>query len=379
MTDVFWQGRRVFVTGHTGFKGSWLALWLSSLGARVSGYSLDPPTEPSLYREAGLEGLVHSVHADVRDRDRLALELRRAAPDVVFHLAAQSLVRESYRTPVETFEVNLLGTVHLLEAVRACPGVRAVIVVTSDKCYENREWVWGYRENDPLGGFDPYSSSKACAELAAAAYRRSFFPPDRHQGSGDQPGHGVALATVRAGNVIGGGDWAADRIVPDCIRAFQRSEAVAVRNPAALRPWQHVLDPLRGYLLLAERLVVEGPELAGAWNFGPDDADVRSVAALVEALCRHWGNGAACTVDAGSHPHEARLLKLDCSRAHTLLGWRPLWDLETAVAETVSWARERIGGAGARGLCLDQIRAYEAALARRDTLCASPAASPVPS
>jgi len=376
MTDAFWTGKRVFLTGHTGFKGSWLALWLSSLGARVTGYSLDPPTEPSLYREAGVDELVHSVHADVRDRDAVALELRRAEPDVVFHLAAQSLVRESYRTPVETFEVNLLGTVHVLEAVRTCPSVRAVVVVTSDKCYENREWVWGYRESDPLGGFDPYSSSKACAELAAAAYRSSFFPPDRHRGHG---GHGVALATVRAGNVIGGGDWAADRVVPDCFRAFERGEAVAVRNPGAMRPWQHVLDPLHGYLVLAERLVVDGPELAGAWNFGPDDADVRTVGSLVEALCRHWGNGAACAIDAGAHPHEARFLKLDCSRAHTLLGWRPLWDLEAAVARTVSWARNRLGGADARTLCLDQIREYDAALARRADSATSPGARPVQS
>ena len=368
MTGAFWRERRVFITGHTGFKGSWLALWLSSLGARVTGYSLDPPTEPSLYGEAGVAGLLHSVHADVRDRERLALELRRAEPEVVFHLAAQSLVRESYRTPVETFEVNLLGTVHLLEAVRSCPGVRAVVVVTSDKCYENREWVWGYRENDPLGGFDPYSSSKACAELAAAAYRRSFFPSDGHRG------HGVALATVRAGNVIGGGDWAADRIVPDCIRAFQRGEAVAVRNPGALRPWQHVLDPLCGYIALAERLAVEGPALAGAWNFGPADADVRPVAALVEALCRHWGVGATCTVDAGSHPHEARSLKLDCSRARTLLGWRPFWDLETAVARTVSWNLGHLGGADAQGLCLDQIREYDAGLRRFVAVAATPAA-----
>ena len=364
MTAAFWQGRRVFITGHTGFKGSWLALWLTSLGAKVTGYSLDPPTEPSLCREADLEGLIHSVRADVRDRDALALELRRAEPDVVFHLAAQSLVRESYRTPVETFEVNLLGTVHLLEAVRACPAVRAVVVVTSDKCYENREWVWGYRESDPLGGFDPYSSSKACAELAAAAYRNSFFHPDRHHGHG---GHGVAIATVRAGNVIGGGDWAVDRIVPDCIRAFARREAIAVRNPGALRPWQHVLDPLYGYLALAERLATEGPALLpGAWNFGPDDTDVRTVAALVEALCRHWGDGAACRIDAGSHPHEARFLKLDCSRARTLLGWRPLWELEAAVTRTVSWAVGWLGGANARELCLDQIREYDAALLRRD-------------
>jgi len=360
MNPAFWSGRRVFVTGHTGFKGSWLSLWLTSLGARVCGFALDPPSEPNLYREAGVGELVQALHADIRDRERLADELRNAEPEVVFHLAAQSLVRESYHIPVETYAVNLLGTVHLLEAVRASPGVRAVVVVTSDKCYENREWVWGYRENDPLGGFDPYSSSKACAELAAAAYRNSFFPPGRHRE------HGVALATVRAGNIIGGGDWAADRIVPDCIRAFQRGEAVAVRSPGALRPWQHVLDPLYGYLTLAERLVVEGPALAGAWNFGPDDADVRPVAALVEMLRRHWGDDAAYTVDPGLHPHEAHLLKLDCSRAHAQLGWRPLWGLDTAAALTVSWFLGRSGGAGARELCLGQIREYAAALARRD-------------
>ncbi len=372
MSAAFWGGRRVFLTGHTGFKGSWLSLWLSSLGAKVSGYALDPPTEPNLYRAAGLEELVRSVRADVRDGERLAHEMRKAAPEVVFHLAAQPLVRESYRAPIETYTVNVIGTAHLLEAVRSSPGVRAVVVVTSDKCYENREWVWGYRESDALGGFDPYSSSKACAELVTAAYRSSFFPADAHRG------HGVAIATARAGNVIGGGDWATDRIVPDCIRAFQGGRPVAVRNPGALRPWQHVLDPLFGYLLLAERLLVEGPALAGAWNFGPDDADVRPVGALVEALCRHWGSEAALTIDSDMHPHEARFLKLDCSRARTLLGWRPLWDLETAVAKTVSWALNLRGQGDARALCLGQIREYEAALARRSDGAAGDAANTVP-
>jgi len=286
---------------------------------------------------------------------------------VVFHLAAQPLVRESYAEPQLTFDTNVMGTVNLLEAVRACDSVAAVVVITSDKCYRNLEDGRPFVEEDAMGGRDPYSASKGCAELVTAAYAASFFAGD-----------GAAVATARAGNVIGGGDWASDRIVPDCIRAFQGGRPVAVRNPGALRPWQHVLDPLCGYLLLAERLVVEGPALAGAWNFGPDDADVCPVVSLVEAFCRHWGKEAALTVDSGAHPHEARLLKLDCSRAHTLLGWRPLWDLETAVAKTVSWARNLRGQGDARALCLDQIREYEAALARRGDGTADDAPNAVP-
>ena len=351
----FWEGRRVFVTGHTGFKGSWLCLALHRLGARVTGYALAPPTEPNLFELCRCGELVASLTADVRDAERLRSELAAAAPEVVFHLAAQPLVRESYLRPAETYDVNVMGTVNLLEAVRACPGVRAVVVVTTDKCYENREWVWGYRETDRLGGHDPYASSKACAELAASSWAASFFPAAAHAR------HGVAVATARSGNVIGGGDWAADRIVPDFVRAALAGERLLVRAPGSVRPWQHVLDPLEGYLLLARRLHKDGPVCGGAWNFGPDERDIRSVEELVGKLSAAWGTGGRWEADTGDRPHETATLKLDSSKARSLLGWRPRWGIDAAVEKVVEWSHGYRDGGDLRRLCLDQIEAHGSA------------------
>ena len=349
----FWQGKRVFLTGHTGFKGAWLSLWLHALGARVTGYALDPPTDPSLFELARVAELVTSVLADVRDLERLKAEMAKAAPEIVIHMAAQPLVRDSYRVPVDTFAINVMGTVHLLEAVRSCPSVRAVVNVTTDKVYENREWAWGYREDEPLGGYDPYSNSKGCSELVTASYRSSYFNPR------DYDRHRVALATARAGNVIGGGDWATDRLIPDCIRAILAGEAVQIRNPGAIRPWQHVLEPLSGYLLLAQRLFEDGAHYSGGWNFGPADSDARPVGWITQRLCAGWGSGASYTLDPGDHPHEAHHLKLDCSKARTLLGWTPRWGLARALESIVSWTRAYAGAGDLRAVCLGQIAEYQ--------------------
>jgi CDP-glucose 4,6-dehydratase len=342
MFDNFFCNKKVFITGHTGFKGSWLCIWLHSLGAQVSGYALAPPTNPSLYELARVDRLVATTIGDVRDNVALQEAMRAAKPEIVIHMAAQSLVRESYRSPVDTYAINVMGTVNLLEAVRQTDTVRAVINVTTDKCYENKEWPWGYRENEPLGGYDPYSSSKGCSELVTSAYRRSFF------NSQEYAKHGVALASVRAGNVIGGGDWAVDRLFPDCIRALLANEEIIIRSPNAVRPWQHVLEPLCGYLMLAERLYNEGSKFAEAWNFGPLDEDARPVEWIVKKLCSLWGEVAGYKVDEGKHLHEANYLKLDISKARTLLGWQPRWKIERAMENIVSWVRcfQRSGNAG---------------------------------
>lgn len=344
---AFWKGRRVLVTGHTGFKGSWASLWLSRLGAEVTGFALPPPTEPSLFVQARVGELVRHVEGDVRDIDRVVAAFKNAKPEIVLHLAAQALVHESYADPVGTYATNVLGTVNVLEAVRRVGGVRAAVVVTSDKCYENREWDWAYRESDAMGGHDPYSSSKGCQELVVAAYARSFLPE-------------LGLATARAGNVIGGGDWAKDRLVPDAIRAFSRKEKVVLRHPDATRPWQHVLDPLSAYLLLAERAAAEPAAHRGAWNIGPDPGDAWPVARVVEALARRWGPGAGWVQGAGEHPHEAHTLALDASKARRRLGWHARVGMERALEWTAQWYRDVAGGADARTATLAQIGQFEA-------------------
>ena len=348
----FWREKRVLLTGHTGFKGAWLSIWLHSLGAKVTGYALSPPTDPSLFEMAGVSDLLTSNLGDIRDLDSLNETMARAKPEIVIHMAAQPIVRDSYKNPVETYSINVIGTVHLLEAVRLCPGIKAVVNVTTDKCYENREWVWGYRENEPMGGYDPYSNSKACSELVTASYRDSFFNPRDFQR------HGVALASARSGNVIGGGDWAVDRLVPDCIRSLLGGEKIRIRNPLATRPWQHVLEPLGGYLLLAQKLYEEGPEYAEAWNFGPEDADARPVEWIVKRICAQWVEGAAYEIDSGDHPHEANYLKLDCSKAKARLHWHPRWNLEEAVDRVLEWVRAFRHGGDLRELCRQQIREY---------------------
>jgi CDP-glucose 4,6-dehydratase len=343
----FWQGKRVLLTGHTGFKGSWLSLWLQSLGARVRGVALDPPTEPALFRVAHVaEGLEHRL-VDIRDVDAIQVQVDEFKPEILIHMAAQPLVRVSYQRPIETYATNVMGTVHVLEAARLAGSVRAIVNVTTDKCYENREWVWGYREDEPMGGHDPYSSSKGCAELVSSAYRNSFLKAA-----------GIAMATARAGNVIGGGDWAEDRLVPDILRALEQGRPVPIRNPHAVRPWQHVLEPLSGYLQLAERLYDFGQSDAEAWNFGPRDEDCRSVQWIVERLCAEWGQGASWNAQPGDHPHEASFLKLDISKARQRLHWMPRWSLETALAHVVEWHRAWLKGGDVRALCLEQISRY---------------------
>ena len=348
----FWRGKRVFLTGHTGFKGSWLALWLQQLGAQVQGFALAPPSEPALFDAARVAEGMASALGDIRDLGAVRRAVEAFRPEIAIHMAAQPLVRLSYAEPVETYATNVMGTVHVLEALRHAPGVRAVVCVTTDKCYENREWAWGYREDEPMGGHDPYSNSKGCAELVTSAYRRSFL---QHAG--------VALASARAGNVIGGGDWATDRLVPDILRAFERGEPVVIRNPSSTRPWQHVLEPLSGYLTLAQRLWHEGADVAEGWNFGPHDEDARPVRWIVERLAAAWGEGAGWRLDAAAHPHEAHFLKLDISKARARLGWQPRWRLDEALARIVEWHRAWLAGDDVRALCLRQIQQYSDALA----------------
>jgi CDP-glucose 4,6-dehydratase len=347
-----WNELSVFVTGHTGFKGSWLCLLLEELGARVTGYALPPPTDPSLFEAAAIGGSINSIIGDVRDYGALLEAMRAAAPDVVFHLAAQPLVRYSYDNPIETYATNVMGTVHVLEAVRTLGTVRAVVAVTSDKCYENREWVYPYRETDPMGGHDPYSSSKGCSELVAAAYRASYFMPERLSE------HGTALATVRAGNVIGGGDWALDRLIPDLVRAFEAGEAPVIRSPGAVRPWQHVLEALVGYVDIAERLLAGEARFAGPWNFGPADEDARPVGWIANRMAKAWGVASGWRDWQGEVPHEAGLLKLDCSKARAELGWRPTLTLDQAIDIIVAWHKAVGAGEDAREVSLRQIRDF---------------------
>lgn len=352
----FWKGRRVFLTGHTGFKGSWLSLWLRSLGANVTGYALDAPTQPNLFEQARVAGSIRSIHGDIRDFSRLKSALGECGPEVVIHMAAQSVVRRGYENPIENYSTNVMGAVHLLEAVRQLKLSCAVVNVTSDKCYENREWVWGYRENEPMGGRDPYSNSKGCAELVTSAYRESFFS------TGLGEAHGVALASARAGNAVGGGDWTGDQLIPDLMRAFLAGRPCLIRNPSAFRPWQFVLEPLRGYLLLAERLLEDGPRFASGWNFGPADNDARPVGWIADELVRSWGGEASWTRDSAVHPREAHALKLDTSKAGTCLAWRPVLPLQQALGWIVEWYRAFQNGDDLQRLTANQIERYEGLL-----------------
>jgi CDP-glucose 4,6-dehydratase len=349
----FWRGRRVFLTGHTGFKGSWLALWLQRLGAEVTGYALAPPTTPSLYQQAGVAATLRSVTADVRDAARLAAAVAECRPQVVIHLAAQSVVKRGYTDPIETYSSNVMGTVNLLEAVRHLGTPCVVVNVTSDKCYAHRDAGPGYREDEPMGGDDPYSNSKGCAELVTMAYRRSFFPPET------LARHGVAVASARAGNAVGGGDWTADQLIPDLIRAFVAGRPCPIRSPGGIRPWQFVLEPLRGYLMLAERLAKHGPPFVSAWNFGPADTDAKPVSWIADRLSQAWGAGATWAVDAGAHPAEAAVLRLDTSKASAQLGWHPALRLEGALDWILQWYQGWDRGEDLGALTRAQIDRYE--------------------
>jgi CDP-glucose 4,6-dehydratase len=349
----FWQDKRVFLTGHTGFKGSWLALWLSSMGANVTGFALAPNTKPNLFEILAIDNLISKSHiGDIRNLQQLQESMSSATPDVLIHMAAQPLVRHSYANPVETYETNVMGTVHVLEAARQITSLGATVVVTTDKCYENQERDQGYSEAEPMGGYDPYSSSKGCAELVTAAYRQSFFPPKNYS----THHHGVASA--RAGNVIGGGDWSEDRLIPDAIKAFDGGQTLKIRHPLATRPWQHVLEPLSGYLVLAEALYSQGMKYASPWNFGPRDEDARCVQEVINLLIDQWGSSAKWEKEVVEQPHEANLLKLDCSKAHRELGWYPKWSLETAILKIVDWQKAFQEKQNMRDMTLAQIKQY---------------------
>lgn len=348
---VFWRDKKVFLTGHTGFKGSWLSLWLTSMGARVTGYALAPNTTPNLFDVLAIDSLLEkSSIADIRDLACLQKAMTEAKPDVVIHMAAQPLVRYSYANPVETYATNVMGTVHVLESTRVIDSVQATLVVTTDKCYENKEWVWGYRENEPMGGFDPYSNSKACAELVTSAYRQSYF---------SEPNATNKVASARAGNVIGGGDWSNDRLIPDAIKAFEENKPLMLRNPLATRPWQYVLEPLSGYLILLQALVVrKGSDFASGWNFGPTDEDNLSVQEVVNRLMSNWGGLVTWEKEGSDQPHESNFLKLDCSKARIQLGWTPKWNLEMAIEKIVQWQNAFTAKENMREFSLSQISDY---------------------
>jgi len=358
----FYNGQRVLITGHTGFKGSWLSVWLRELGADITGYALEPPTVPSLFEICNLEDKVTSIVGDIRDYKVLRDVFEKFQPEIVFHMAAQSLVRPSYKEPVETYQTNIMGTVNLLEACRHTPSIRAVVNVTSDKCYENHGYIYNYKEGDPVGGYDPYSSSKGCSELVTNAYLRSFFNPSNYNKE-----HAVSLASVRSGNVIGGGDWAEDRLIPDCIKALMENKPIVIRYPDAVRPWQHVLESLSGYLLLAQHLYQDGAAFSGAWNFGPHDNDARPVRWLVEHITEMWGSNAFWTFDGNNYLHEAHYLKLDCSKAKSKIGWYPQWDLNTALDKTIEWYKAYCSYEDMLKVTAGQIRSYEKVIEKGET------------
>jgi CDP-glucose 4,6-dehydratase len=344
----FWKGKKVFVTGHTGFKGSWLCLWLQNMGALVKGYSLNINTEPSLFLAANIAEEMVSEIGDIRNLEQLTESMVSFSPDILIHMAAQPLVRLSYQEPVDTYTTNVIGTVNVLEAARKCQNLKAIVSVTTDKCYENKEWDWGYRENESMGGSDPYSSSKGCAELVTSAYRRSFFSSEGT----------ASLASARAGNVIGGGDWAEDRLIPDTLKAFENSLPVVIRNPLSTRPWQHVLEPLSGYLVLAQELFLNGDEFAEGWNFGPKDEDCKSVSWILDKMVTFWGSNASWSLDKNNNPHEAVFLKLDCSKASNRLKWKPRWDLELTLKSIVDWHQIYSNGGDIKKQCLKEINTY---------------------
>lgn len=347
----FWKSKKVFLTGHTGFKGSWLSVWLAGMETDVTGYALAPPTEPNLFEQTFINKSITDVRGDIRDGEHLKMVMRAASPEIVIHMAAQPIVRESYRDPIGTYETNVIGTANVLEAVKDCPSVRVVLNVTTDKVYENKEWIWGYREDEPLGGYDPYSASKACSEILTSSYRRSFF-------SGTS-GRTIAIATARAGNVIGGGDWAVDRIIPDCVRAFNAGEKPKLRNPNSIRPWQHVLEPLCGYLMLCEKLYFEPERYSSGWNFGSSDDDARPVEWIVSRMVDLWPASLGYTFDKGNHPHEANYLKLDSSKAKSLLGWKSRWNVSEVIEKIVSWNLAYNSGMSCLDICNKQIQEYE--------------------
>ena len=344
----FWKGKKVFLTGHTGFKGSWLSLWLQNMGVLVRGYSLDVNTKPALFTQANVAAEMESEIGDIRNLEQLTESMVSFSPDILIHMAAQPLVRLSYQEPVDTYTTNVIGTVNVLEAARKCSNLKAIVSVTTDKCYENKEWDWGYRESEPMGGHDPYSSSKGCAELVTSAYRRSFFSSKNT----------ASLASARAGNVIGGGDWAEDRLIPDILKAFEKSEPVLIRNPLSTRPWQHVLEPLSGYLVLAQELFLNGDNFAEGWNFGPKDEDCKPVSWILDKMVESWGGNASWSLDKENNPHEAGFLKLDCSKAASRLKWKPKWDLQLTLKSIVDWHQLYSNGGDIKKQCLKEINTY---------------------